>query len=46
MKPTKSEKIYIRLTPAEKEHLRECAEENGMTISEYVRKLLFAFRIV
>jgi len=43
---TKSEKLYIRLTLAEKEHLRQCAEENGLTISEHVRKLLFPFEIV
>ena len=41
MKPTKSEKLYIRLTPAEKEHLREMAEERGLTISQYVRRVLF-----
>ena len=46
MKPTKTEKLFIRLTKAEKEHLRQCAEECGMTISQYVRKLLFPFEIV
>lgn len=38
---TKSERIYIRVTPEESEHWKNQAkEENFETVSEYIRFLL------
>ncbi len=38
---SKSEKLNIRLKPSEKRKLTESAEENNMSVSDYVRKQLF-----
>ena len=41
-----SEKIAVRLTPAEKAKLREDADLAGLSVSELVRRRYFGRRIV
>lgn len=38
---TRSEKIMFRITPEQKKELLEKAEENNMTVSNYIVSVLF-----
>ena len=38
MKKTRSNRIHLRVTEAEKESLMTIARERGVTVSEYIRQ--------
>jgi len=41
MKENKTARMEIRLTPAEKEKLKQYAEKHNMTVSETIRDLCY-----